>query len=130
MIRELFKEAPYLMGACGLLIGFLIFLLVDGLASTVTQQQGTVVDKHYEAERSGLETGTAVTTDGEVGIVTTVETTPEQFVIMIKTSDQEVITLKCEPKLFYQKEPGDPMSYQVRRGLFTGWTWSVRPAKQ
>ena len=85
------------------------------------------MDKHYEAERSGLGTGTAITPDGEVGIVTTTESEPEQFVLMIRTEDQRVITLKCTPELFYQKDVGDAMVYAVHRGLFTGWVWSVEP---
>ena len=114
-------------GVFGVLLGFLLLLLVDGLASTTVQHQGVVLDKHYEAERSGLGTGTAITPDGEVGIVTTTESEPEQFVLMIRTEDQKVITVKCKPELFYQKEVGDAMVYVVNRGLLTGWVWSVEP---
>ena len=127
MIRTFFKEAPYVAGIFGVLLGFLLLLLVDGLALTTVQHRGVVLDKHYEAERSGLGTGTAITSDGEVGIVTTTESEPEQFVLMIRTEDQRVITLKCTPELFYQKDVGDAMVYAVHRGLFTGWVWSVEP---
>ena len=112
-----------------MLLGILLLFLVDLLASQPVTYSGTVLDKHYEAERSDLGTGAAITPDGEVGIVMTTDSTPEQFVLMIRTEDQKVITVKCKPELFYQKKIGDSMVYVVNRGLLTGWVWSIKPAE-
>lgn len=102
------------------------FILIDGVASKPEPFYGTVVDKHYKAERTSIATGPAVGTDGTMGVVTTSDFDPEEFLIMVKTEKGNIVTVTCEPELYYQKEVGERIDCTAYKGLFTGMVRSLR----
>lgn len=104
---------------------FLIFIITDSFFSKPVAFTGLVVDKHYKAESVRTGTGIVNTTQGVTGIVTTTEWDPEEFLIMVKTDNGNVVTAKCKPELYYAKEKGQPIDCYWSKGYFTGWQWSV-----
>ena len=125
MIRELFKEHPIVKSLIAIVILGITFLLIDGIASKSEAFYGNVIDKHYKAEMTSVGTGTAVGSNGVVGVVTTTEVDPEEFLLMVKNESGKIVTVKCEPELYYEKEVGERLYYNVYKGLFTGMDWSL-----
>lgn len=125
MIREMFKHMPIVSSLIAIFILGLAFFLIDGIASKPEPFYGSVIDKHYKAEITSVGTGTAVGSNGSVGVVTTTETDPEEFLIMVKTETGKIVTVKCEPELYYEKQVGQKIDCKAYKGLFTGATWSM-----
>lgn len=121
----MFEDMPILSSIIAILILGFAFILIDGIASKPEAFCGNVIDKHYKAERTSVGTGTAVGSNGNVGVVTTTEVDPEEFLIIVKTESGEIVTVKCEPELYYDKEIGDRIDCNAYKGLFTGIIWSL-----
>ncbi len=121
----MFEDMPIISSIIAIFILGLAFLLIDGIASKPEPFYGSVIDKHYKAERTSVGTGTAVGSNGSVGVVTTTETDTEEFLIMVKTETGEIVTVKCEPELYYEKQVGQKIDCKAYKGLFTGATWSM-----
>lgn len=125
MIREMFREMTIISSMVVVIILGMLFLGIDGIASRPESFHGYVIDKHYKAERISVGTGTAVGSNGNVGVITTTEFDPEDFLIMVKDESGRVVTVKCDPELYYQKEIGDSIVCEEYKGLFTGAVWHV-----
>lgn len=52
MIRDIFEDIPILSSIIAIFILGLVFLLIDGIASKPEPFYGSVIDKHYKAERN------------------------------------------------------------------------------
>lgn len=126
MIREMFEDMPVISSIFALILIGLIFILTDGLMSKPEYFSGNVIDKHYKAESHRTGTGVGVTSSGQTGVVMTSESEPEKFLLMVKTENGKVVTAKCKPELYYQKEIGQSIEFAVYKGRFTGMSWSVR----
>lgn len=125
MIREMFEDMPIVSIIIAIVILGLSFILIDGIASNPESFYGSVVDKHYKAERNSTGTGYGMTSSGESGVIVTTEHEDEKFLIMVKTEGGKVVTVKCEPEVYYKKEVGQKIECNVYKGYFTGWTWSL-----
>lgn len=121
----MFEDMPIVSSIIAIVILGLAFILIDGIASKPEAFYGNVIDKHYKAERTSVGTGTVVGSNGGVGVVTTTEVDTEEFLIMVKTESGKIVTVKCEPELFYEKELGERIDCNAYRGLFTGMVWSL-----
>ena len=44
---------------------------------------------------------------------------------MVKTENGNVVTVECEPELYYEKQVGQKIDCKAYKGLFTGATWSM-----
>jgi hypothetical protein len=119
------KPIPILSSIMAILILGLTFIVIDQIASKPEAFYGNVIDKHYKAERTSVGTGTSVGSNGSVGVVTTTEVDPEEFLIMVKTESGKIVTVNCEPELYYQKEVGERIDCNAYKGLFTGMVWSL-----
>ena len=125
MIREMFEDMPIVSSIIAIVILGLAFILIDGIASKPESFYGSVVDKHYKAERNSTGTGYGMTSSGKSGIIVTSEHEDEKFLIMVKTESGKVVTVECEPEVYYQKEVGQKIDCNAYKGYFTGWTWSL-----
>lgn len=125
MIREMFKDMPIVSSIIAIVILGFAFILIDGIASKPEAFYGNVIDKHYKAERTSVGTGTAFSSNGGVGVITTTEIDPAEFLIMVKTESGQIVTVKCEPELYYEKEIGERIDCNAYKGLFTGMVWSL-----
>lgn len=121
-------ELPFLTIITGIIIAVLILTLVDGIFYQPEDMKGIIVDKHYKAERNSIGTGTAITSNG-VGIVTTTEVDPEEFLVMTKDVTGKIVTVKCSPELYYKKEFGDTIYFNANKGLITDIIWSYKGVK-
>lgn len=121
----MFEDMPIVSSIIAIVILAIAFFLIDGIASKPEAFYASVVDKHYKAERTSVGTGTAVGSNGNVGVVTTTEVDPEEFLIMVKTESGKIVTVKCEPELYYEKEIGQRIDCNAYKGLFTGMVWSL-----
>lgn len=122
----MFEDMPILSSIIAIVILATAFFLIDGIASKPEAFYGKVIDKHYKAERTSVGTGTAVGSNGNVGVVTTTEVDPEEFLIMVKTESGKIVTVKCEPELYYEKKIGERIDCNAYKGLFSGMVWSNR----
>lgn len=126
MIREMFEDIPVISSILALILFGLVFILVDGLMSKPEYYSGNVIDKHYSSASHKTGTGVGVTSSGQTGVVMTSESEPEKFLLIVKTENGKVVTAKCKPELYYQKEIGQSIEFAVYKGRFTGMSWSVR----
>ena len=124
-IKDMFEDAPIISSCFALLIILLILLIVDVAASKPRQFIGVVIDKHYKAERTFSGTGTTINSDGKVGIISTTERDPEEFLIMVK-SENHIQTVKSSPEIYYTKSKGNQIVCVRYEGFFSGAVWSVR----
>jgi len=125
MIREMFEDMPIVSSIIAIVILGLAFILIDGIASNPESFYGSVVDKHYKAERNSTGTGYGMTSSGKSGVIVTTEHEDEKFLIMVKTESGKVVTVECKPEAYYQKEVGQKIDCNAYKGYFTGWTWSM-----
>jgi hypothetical protein len=102
------------------------FISLDGLLPTAEYHSGHVVDKHYTAESKRTGTGFGVTGGGQTGVIITTEREPENYLLMVRAENGEIVTVKCEPELYYEKEIGEPVEFVVYKGWFTGMSWGAR----
>lgn len=121
----MFEDMPIVSSIIAIVILATAFFLIDVIASKPEAFYGNVIDKHYKAERTSVGTGTAVGSNGNVGVVITTEVDPEEFLIMVKTESGKIVAVKCEPELYYQKEVGERIDCNAYKGLFTGMVWSL-----
>lgn len=126
MIREMFEDMPILSSIIAIIIAAFGFLLIDTIASKPEVFYGNVIDKHYEAESDRTGTGVGVTSSGNTGVVFTSESEPEKFLLIVKTQSGKIVTIKCKPELYYEKEIGERIEFNAYKGLFTGTVWSNR----
>ncbi len=125
MILKMFEEWPIASSIIAIVVLGLAFILVDGIASKPESFYGSVIDKHYKAERNSTGTGYGMTSSGKSGVIVTSEHEDEKFLIMVKTESGKVVTVECEPEVYYQKEIGQKIDCNAYKGYFTGWTWSL-----
>jgi len=119
------KYIPIVSSIIAIVILGLAFVLIDGFASKPERFYGSVIDKHYKAERNSTGTGYGITSSGKNGIIVTTEHEGEKFLIMVKTESGKVVTVECAPEVYYQKEVGQKIDCNAYKGYFTGWTWSM-----
>lgn len=125
MIREMFEYMPIRSSIIAIFILVFAFFLIDGIASKPEPFYGSVIDKHYKAERNSTGTDYGMTSSGKSGVIVTSEHESEKFLLMVKTESGQVVTVECEPELYYQKEVGQKIDCKAYKGYFTGSTWSM-----
>ena len=121
MIRKIFGDMPILNSIMAIVILGITFILIDGLAAKSEAFYGNVIDKYYKAQKEATGVGSDVTTGN---LVITTEFESEEFLIMVKTESGKIVTVKCKPELYYQKEIGERIDCKHYKGLFTGIVWS------
>jgi hypothetical protein len=122
----MFEDMPVIGSIIALILFGLVFICIDGLMSKPEFYSGNVIDKHYSAESHRTGTGIGFTSSGQTGVVMTSEREPEKFLLMVKTKTGNVVTAKCKPELYYEKEIGQEIEFAIYKGRFTGMSWSVR----
>lgn len=125
MIRKMFEDMPIVSSIISIFILGLALFLIDGIASKLEPFYGSVIDKHYKAERNSTGTGYGMTSSGKSGVIVTSEYESEKFLLMVKTESGEVVTVECESTLYYKKEVGQKIDCEAYKGYFTGSTWSM-----
>ena len=121
----MFEDMPIVSSLIAIIILGLAFFLIDGIASKPEPFYGTVIDKHYKAERNSTGTGYGMTSSGKRGVIVTSEHESEKFLLMVKTDNGKVITIECKPELYYEKQVGQKIDCKAYKGFFTGSTWSM-----
>ena len=119
----MFEDMPIVSSLIAIIILGLAFFLIDGIASKPEPFYGTVIDKHYKAERNSTGTGYGMTSSGKRGVIVTSEHESEKFLLMVKTDNGKVITIECKPELYYEKQVGQKIDCKAYKGFFTGSTW-------
>jgi hypothetical protein len=122
----MFEDMPVISSIFALILFGLLFIMVDGLIPKPEFYTGNVIDKHYSARSHRTGTGVGITSGGQTGVVVTSTTEPEKFLLMVKTKSGQIVTAKCKPELYYEKEIGSPIEFAVFKGRFTGISWGVR----
>lgn len=125
MIREMFEDMPIMSSLIAIFILGLAFFLIDGIASKPEPFYGSVIDKYYKAERNSTGTGYGMTSSGKSGVIVTSEHESEKFLLMVKTDNGKVVTVECEPELYYEKQVGQKIDCKAYKGFFTSSTWSM-----
>ena len=97
----------------------LVFLLIDILASKPESFNAIVLDKQYKAERNSYSRGYGMTSGGKSGIIIMSQYESEEFNIIAKCDNNNIITVKCKPSIYYSKELGDTIECVNYKGYFT-----------
>ena len=121
----MFEDMPIVSSLIAIFILGLAFFLIDGIASKPEPFYGSVIDKYYKAERNITGTGYGMTSSGKNGVIVTSEHESEKFLLMVKTDNGKVVTVECEPELYYEKQVGQKIDCKAYKGFFTGSTWSM-----
>jgi hypothetical protein len=129
MIREMFKDMPIASTLIAIFFLFFILFLIDGLASKPESFYGSVIDRNYKAEINGTGVGYGMTSSGKGGVIVTSEHQSEKFLLMVKTEKGDVVTVECEPELYYEKQAGQKIHCKHYKGFFTGLIWSTYGVK-
>ena len=108
-----------------IILGF-TFTLIDGIASKPEPFKGYVVDMHYKGESNSSGAGYGITSSGKSGIIVASEFEEGMFLIIVKTEKGEVVTVECDPELYYKKVIGDKIDCVANKGYFTGISWSLQ----
>jgi hypothetical protein len=119
------QDMPIVSSLIAIFILGLVFFLIDGIASKPEPFYGSVIDKHYKAESHRTGTGYGMTSSGKSGVIVTSEHESEKFLLMVKTENGKVVTVECEPTLYYEKQVGQKIDCKAYKGFFTGSTWSM-----
>lgn len=122
----MFEEMPVMSSVIALIILGITFIVIDGINTEPKPFYGTVIDKRYKAERNSTGTGYGMTSNGKMGVVVTSESEPEKFLVMVKTESGQIVTVKCSPELYYEKEIGEEIDCVNYVGSFTGMSWSLK----
>ena len=101
-------------------IALLLFIGIDATVRTNTPMNGTVIDKHYEPSHSSTGTGYVTTGNGSGGVVVSSHHESEQFVMMVRTSTGQVVTVESSPETYYSTKTGDSVEFYEQRGVITG----------
>jgi len=104
----------------------LAFIIIDVIISKPKPFYGVVVDKHYKAERNSTGTGYGMTGGGTNGVIITSEYESEKFFLMVKTERGEIVTVECEPEIYYSKEINQKIKCNAYIGFFTECVWSLK----
>jgi hypothetical protein len=107
-----------------ILLGF-IFLFVDMIASKTELFYGNVIDKYYKPEKNSTGVGYLTTGTSTSGIIVTSEYESEQFLLIVKTEKGNIVTARCHPELYYEKQINQKVYCKAFKGGFTGITWSI-----
>lgn len=121
----MFEDMPIVSSLIAIFILGLAFFLIDGIASKPEPFYGSVIDKYYKAKRNSTGTGYGMTSSGKSGVIVTSEHESEKFLLMVKTDNGKVVTVECEPELYYEKQVGQKIDCKAYKGFFTGSTWSM-----
>lgn len=125
MIREMFKYGPIVSSLIAIIIFVTAFFLIDIFASKPELFYGNVIDKHYKAERNSTGTGYGMTSSGKGGVIIASEHESEKFLLMVKNEKGNVVTVDCEPELYYEKLIGQKIECKAYKGFFTGSIWAM-----
>jgi hypothetical protein len=106
-------------------IAGLAFFLVDLIASRPKPFSAIVVDKHYKPSITTTGSGYGVTSSGKVGVIVTSQHESEEFLLIVKKINGNIVTVKCRPELYYKKQVGNKINCQEYSGRFTGMTYSL-----
>lgn len=88
-----------------------LLIVLDITLNTTERFPGCVVSKYFNASR------TYVGTSGNMSVA------PEEFILAVKVSNGQVITVMTAPEVFYEKGVGDTVSCIAIRGYFTSMVY-------
>lgn len=105
---------------------FLCLLVVDCFYHTKEEFKCTVVDKHYKASSESVGTGNVIGSNGVVSVVSTYEYESEKFILIVETLENEIITIECDPKVYYSlNKESKIVAYHMIGNLF-GFNWGAK----
>lgn len=123
MIRDFFEDMPILSSICAIGLLAIVFILVDLLCCKPKPFWGEIEDKRYVSARHS--SGVGVINSGKTATFVHSDNEPEKFLMMVRTKDNEIVTVECSPELYYQKEIGQKVVCNSFEGYFTGIAWSL-----
>ena len=112
-------------GLVAIIILTVTFFSVDWIGARSETFYGYVVDKHYQAADNSIGSGMVVNSNGDTGVLTTYEQKREKFLLIVKTENGKIVTVECEPELYYGKKINEQIECEVYKGLITGSVWSL-----
>lgn len=127
-MKDFFEDEPILTLIFSLIFFAFLFLIVDVMFSESISFSGIVVDKHYKAESSSVGTGTAYTSKG-MAVVTTYQSSPEEYSFAVKDRLGNIVTANCEANLYYKKELTQKVECYNDVGFFSKIIWCTRAVR-
>jgi hypothetical protein len=125
-IRLIFDDIPIIINILIIILFLLfIFFLIDGIASKPESFYGYVIDKNYKSESNTSGIGYLMTNTGKGGVILTSEYESEKFILIVKNEKGNIVSVECEPEIYYEKQVGQKIYCKAYKGRFTGLTYSM-----
>lgn len=101
------------------LVGGLVIMGVDYAMGETRQIEVVVIEKVYTPAKTGVGVGSGITTDGKIGtgIVTVSES--EDYILIVKTDENEVFSKSVDAKTYADAKEGERLTLSFRFGGFT-----------
>jgi hypothetical protein len=103
-----------------LIIGF---VLIDIIAIQTEPFEGIVIDKNYKAKVNSFGTGYGIANNGKSDLILSSQYESEKFLLMVKIENGDIVTVKCDPKLYYKKSIKDRLNCNAYKGFLSGITY-------
>ena len=125
-MRWFFKKYPVIGPALALVVVFMVFITFDGLLATPLTQSGVIIDKDDYSQTVG---GTKETyyEDGYENESYVEEI--EIHVMKVKTDKGKIYSMEVPTEIYFTKQIGQRLIFDVIKGKFTGLEWEYYAIK-
>jgi hypothetical protein len=116
---RIIREIPLGAWAVIIVLGLLIFVIIDKSFAKPQKVEGVILGKHHKAEIDTRGSGVGITTSGSPVFVSTGKREPAEYHLIVRTVKGEIITCECTVVLYALKKEKDEVTCNVYKGLFT-----------
>lgn len=118
-IDEIIESSLLVLIIAGTVFG-ITYLVLDIQQSAQETSEYRIIEKNYILPSSEIGTGVAMSTNGQVGTVITTSSSPEAFILVLRSDSGEVRALKVSPEEYGGVEIGEEVTVQDEVGHITG----------
>lgn len=98
----------------------IILLSVDKGFGKPVQFTGKLIDKHYSNSTVSVGTGVGIDPYGRSVVVTTTQIKPEEWILIIRKQDGQIVSVNCSDSIFYSKAINENIDFITYYGLIFG----------
>lgn len=97
-----------------------IVLIIDFIGIEIKTYTGTVLEREHETELSRNGSGNALHRSTQPA------NDDEKFLLIVRRECGKVDAVKSNARLYYSKQIGQDLNYEIHHGYFTGIAWEKK----
>ena len=97
-----------------------VVLIIDFIGIEIKTYTGTVLEKEHETELSRNGSGNALQRSVQPA------NDDEKFLLIVRRECGKVDAVKSNARLFYSKQIGQDLNYEIHQGYLTGIEWEKK----